>query len=95
MKELFAKKLLEHQLYESAQAADAYLLGEVCTRFNSHIYPLIIKKAADELVAQMIESQVIEPVMHLLSEDDCLAHCREEVYGMVYFLTGNCHINWD
>ena len=95
MKDFFARRLLEHELYESAQSADAYLLGEVCTRFNNTIYPLIIKGDQEALIATLIDSQVVDPILQLLSKDDILSHRREEVYGMIYFLTGNCHINWD
>lgn len=95
MKDFFARRLLEHELYESAQSADAYLLGEVCTRFNNIVHPVILKGQSEAIVAALIESQVIEPILQLLSEDDALSHRREEVYGMIYFLTGNCHINWD
>jgi len=95
MKEFFARQLLEHELYESAQDADAYLLGEICTRFNNAVYPSITRSEPEALIAALIETQVIAPILQLLSDDDVLAHRREEVFGMIYFLTGNCHINWD
>jgi len=95
MKELFARRLIEHELYESAQEADACLLGEVCTRFNNSIYPLIIKRESEVVIAHAIETQVVTPVMALLGDDELLSHRREEVFGMIFFLTGNCHINWD
>lgn len=95
MKERFAQKLIEHELYESAQEADACLLGEVCTRFNNSIYPLILKNESEAAIAHAIETLVVSPVMEILGDDELLSHYREEVFGMIFFLTGNCHINWD
>lgn len=26
--------------------------------------------------------------------DACLCYNEDDIYGMLYYLTGNCHINW-
>jgi hypothetical protein len=46
----------------------------------------------------MLGEKVIHPIFTLLNdeagEDDVLFFTTEEIYGMVYFLTARCHLNW-
>jgi hypothetical protein len=54
------------------------------------------KKMAD--IKQAVSEQVIIPVMKELNEngedDIYLCYTTDDILGMLYYLTGNCHINW-
>jgi hypothetical protein len=41
----------------------------------------------------LVQSQIISPVSELLGEN-VLDIYPDELSGMLYFLTGNCHIRW-
>jgi len=92
-KEIFAKKLAKYQFYESAQKIHASLLAEVYSRFYRNVYPAIQQKLPQEVIQDLIQQKVIEPVQELL-EENILELYADEINGMLYFLTGNCHIKW-
>lgn len=92
-KELFSKKLAQYQFSESAQQIHAYLLTEVYNRFNLHVLPAIQKQASQEEVNQKIQEHIISPIDNIL-EENVLELYPDEISGMLYFLTGNCHLRW-
>lgn len=92
-KELFTKKLVEHQFSEAAQEIHAYLLAEVFTRFNMDVLPAIQQGMPAEGVNALVRNRVVDPVQALLDEN-VLRLFSTEITGMLYYLTGNCHIKW-
>ena len=92
-KEVFAKKLMEHQFSEAAQEIHTFLLAEVFTRFHSLVMPAIQQKKSVEEVNMIVQAAIIDPVHGLLGDNPLQLHA-EEINGMLYFLTGNCHIKW-
>lgn len=92
-KELFTKKLAKHQFSESAQRIHALLLAEVYSRFHNHVYPRIVAGGAEAEINLLVQSQIIDPVQAML-EENVLHLYADEINGMLYFLTGNCHIKW-
>ena len=97
-KQYYAKKATRYQYYESAQRIDSYLFAIVCNRFESYVFPLIQEAKPLALINRAVYEQVILPVMQQLnadgSEDTCLCYNEDDIFGMLYYLTGNCHINW-
>lgn len=97
-KQYYAKKATKFQYYESAQRIDSYIFAIVCNRFESYITPMIEDKQPLRAINQAVYEQVIIPVMQELnangSDDACLCYTEDDIFGMLYYLTGNCHINW-
>jgi hypothetical protein len=93
LKEVFAKQIDRHQLFESAQMILAYALGRMKDNFERSIRPLLISKTPRHLVDAAIVSEVLEPVMREL-EDNPLAIDTTVLRGGMFFLTGNCHLRW-
>lgn len=91
-KELFAKKLSRNFSSECAQEIFSVLLAEVWTRFQLNITPLLQKMDSVEIPPKVYEI-VVGPVNEMLGEN-VLELKANDVAGMVYFLTGNCHITW-
>ena len=92
-KQMFAKKLAKHSLSESAQEIHAFLLAEVFSRYHQQVYPHVCKGATIAAVNSLIQTQIIEPLQGILGEN-LLGHYADEINGMLYFLTGTCHIKW-
>ena len=98
LKQYFAKKSTKFQYYESAQRIDSYLFAKVCSGFDAYVMPLIEQQTPLTDIRQCVYERVILHIMHELNdngaEDACLCYNEEDILGMLYYLTGNCHINW-
>lgn len=98
LKQYFAKKATKFQYYESAQRIDSYLFAKVCSSFDTYVMPLIEQATPLTDIKRAVYEQVILPIMNELNEngaaDACLCYNEDDIYGMLYYLTGNCHINW-
>jgi hypothetical protein len=92
-KEIFSKKLVKYQLYESAQTIYAYILADVFTRYHNHVYPLVQNAASESEIHKAVHENVIEPIQVIL-EENVLELFADEINGALYYLTGNCHIKW-
>lgn len=93
-KELFAKRFIKRDLSPSAQKIFAYLLGKIKQSFRHKIIPSIKNGIDHNTIEEMIFSDVIEPIYEGL-EENVLDITWDEFIGMLYFLTGNCHLRWD
>ena len=98
LKQYFAKKSTKFQYYESAQRIDSYLFAKVCSSFDTYVMPLIEQATPLTDIKRAVYEQVILPIMNELNEngaaDAWLCYNEDDIYGMLYYLTGNCHINW-
>jgi len=92
-KELFTKKLVEFELSESAQRIEALLLAEVYSRFHNIIAPMIAADADLAAINRAVQHDIIDPIQAML-EENVLELYADDINGMLYFLTGNCHIRW-
>jgi hypothetical protein len=92
-KELFTKKLVQFQYFESAQKIHAFLLAEIYSRFHRFVSPLIAEGAPTTVINHVVQEDVLAPILALLGDND-LEIYSDEINGMLYFLTGNCHIFW-
>ncbi|MBC8192639.1 MAG: hypothetical protein H8E18_09675 [FCB group bacterium] len=92
-KERFAKKLLRNEHSETAQRIFAFLLAKVYTSFQSNIYPQVNQGHPEEYINQLILEHIVRPLENILGEN-LMRIYDDEINGMIYFLTGNCHIKW-
>ena len=53
-------------------------------KFNMYVWFTILR----------IDDKVIKPAIFVLGEN-VLKLLKEDINGMIYFLTGNCHIKWE
>ncbi|WP_339886715.1 ABC-three component system protein [uncultured Flavobacterium sp.] len=93
-KEKFAKKLLKNEHSETAQLIYAFLLAKVYSSFQTNIYPRIYEGLSEEFINQLVTEYIIKPLEDILG-NNLLRIYDDEINGMIYFLTGNCHIKWN
>ena len=97
-KQYYVKKATKYQYYESAQRIDSYLYAKVCNRFDSYVFPLIRGQHPLDEVRTAVYEQVVIPILEEINEqgsaDTCLCYTEDDIFGILYYLTGNCHINW-
>lgn len=92
LKEKFAKLLVKSSLSEQAQNAYVHVLSKIKLDYDHKVKPLL--KAEDGLAT--VEASVHEIIMDIYEDltGTVLEHNVREIKGMLYFLTGNCHIEW-
>lgn len=97
-KQSYAKKATKYQYYEMANKIDNYLFAIVSDHFDREVLPLIEDEKPLREINQAVYDKVVVPVMEELNtvgdSDTCLCYTLDDVFGMLYYLTGNCHINW-
>lgn len=95
LKESVTMKITKNSHFESAQKIYTYLLAEIRTIFIHEVAPRIkSEKFETYQIDDTVVDRVIDPL--LMSVDGCsLLIDREELYGLLYILTGNCYIDWD
>lgn len=92
-KEQFAKKLVKHQLSQTAQYIFAYVLARIEHLFLTYVEPLLDAGAERNVVTKALAERVIDPVIDEL-EGNVLIITHAELRGMVFYLTGNCYLRW-
>jgi hypothetical protein len=98
-KENFWKKLERTKFFESSQWINSQLFAKIKMDFEQYIErPLIKTGASKDQVLDALVEKIVKPVLALINDegesDEILNYTAEDVYGMIFFLTGKCHINW-
>ena len=98
LKELYRKRAQMYRNYPSAQQINLDLLSSIKNSFYTYIYPLIEDGTPLRTVMQQIRERIVLPTKELLNKngmyDDKLRYNEDHIYGMIYYLTGMCHLNW-
>ena len=92
-KEQFSKKLIKFQFSLQAQELFVHILSKIHTFFLLEVRPRALSGAKRTEIDHLIYGLVTE----LYDEvgDSELRLTMTDLQGMVYFLAGNCHIDWD
>lgn len=94
LKERATKKILKFQTSRHAQDILAWVLAELYGRFLLDVRPSIQAGVDRVAIDALLSEKVIGATLSDL-EDNVLGLSRMDLLGLVYFLTGNCHIRWD
>ena len=91
-KEQFSKKLLRLQFSLQAQELFVHILSKIHTFFIYKVRPRVI----DAAPRTEIDGLIYQLILELYQEvgDSELDMTMTDLQGMVYFLAGNCHIDW-
>jgi len=94
VKERYHKKLLHTCQYSTiAQEVHIHLLAKVRTSFMLEVYTLVCAGAADQVINSVIHEKVVKP-LHAELGVNAFRFSTDDIMGMIFFLTGNCHIKW-
>ncbi|PIB29214.1 hypothetical protein BFP78_00065 [Gaetbulibacter sp. 5U11] len=97
-KERYAKRLQLNRFFESAQWIDSQLFAKIKMDFEAFILPLIDNGSSKSEILKEVVIKVVQPVLDLINlegeDDEVLNYNADDIFGMVYYLTGQCHINW-
>jgi hypothetical protein len=97
-KQNYAKRLELNKYYESAQWIDSQLFAKIKMDFEAFVMPLVNANATKDVVLREVVLKVVQPVLDLINiegeNDEVLNYNADDVFGMIYYLTGQCHLNW-
>ncbi|SFX54773.1 hypothetical protein SAMN02745752_02031 [Marinospirillum alkaliphilum DSM 21637] len=93
LKEEVSKLIIRNQHYKSAQKIITYLLAEVESIFNANIKSKLLG-VREEAVVRLLFRTHLEKEIQAHLGDNVLEIFNRQINGMVYFLTGNCHLEW-
>ncbi len=98
LKEMYAKIATKYDCYPSAQRIIQLLFARIKHEFDASIYPLIEQQQAINIVMQQVHEKIVVPISDMLNAngayDTYLNFNEDHIYGMIYYLTGMCHLNW-
>lgn len=93
LKEEVSKLIIRNQHYNSAQKIITYLLAEVESIFNANIKSKLLD-VKEEAALKLLFRNHLEKEIQAHLGDNVLEIFNRQINGMVYFLTGNCHLEW-
>ncbi len=93
LKNKFERRLAKNQLSNVEQHVYAHVLGVIEITFNQYVRPLILNGSSKEEIDAIIHKEIYEPVYKAIVGFDASINMRH-VAGMLYFLTGKCHLVW-
>jgi hypothetical protein len=97
-KDKFAKRLELNKFFESAQWIDSQLFAKIKMNFEAFILPLVNNGATKDEILKEVVLRVVQPILDLINiegeSDEVLNYNADDIFGMVYYLTGQCHLNW-
>ena len=97
-KEKYAKRVVMGEMFLAQQIIDVEIFSMISTNFDTYVYPLILENQSKKYILEILNEKVIQPILEILNkegaEDNYLDYNANDIFGMVYFLTGKCHLNW-
>lgn len=97
-KEKYARRVVLGEMYHAQQEIDVEIFSIIDTNFSTYIYPKIEDCIDKKIILECLMEKIIQPILNILNlegeSDDYLNYNSNDIYGMIYFLTGKCHLNW-
>lgn len=88
----FAKKILKSSLSPKAQKVYVHILAYITNKFKEKVFPLIIANV-DKYEVEKEISILVNDIYEQVGSS-ALDLTAGEIEGAIYYLTGNCYINW-
>ena len=94
LKNKFARRVAKNQMSLTEQNVYIQILSAINTTWFQRVHPMIVSGATNHEIDQLILDELIKPVHQAIVRFDHTI-TTEVVGGMLYFLTGKCHLVWD
>lgn len=96
-KEMYAKKATKYECYPSAQQINFSIFGRIKNDFDTYVSPLIETDTPLKEIMKVVREKIVSPIREIIengANDEYLQYTSDHIYGMIYYLTGMCHLNW-
>lgn len=94
LKGKFARRVAKNQMAQTEQHVYIQTLAAIDTTWHQSVYPRILAGASNLEIDLAINEEIIKPIHQAIVRFDPTV-TTETVSGMVYFLTGMCHLIWE
>lgn len=98
LKEKYSKRVVKGEMFQAQQEIDVDIFSLIDNNFHTYVYPQIELNADKLIILKLLKEKVVQPILDILNReaesDNFLNYNANDVYGMVFFLTGKCHLNW-
>lgn len=93
-KDRFAKIAAKAQLSPRRQYIYFYILQKIKASFDGQVRPLLKAGVKPDDIDQVIYHNIVNSIFSEVSGVD-ISIDQYLIYGMLYFLTGKCHLTWE
>lgn len=97
-KEKYAKRVVMGEMFHAQQEIDVEIFSIIDNNFETYVYQKVIENCDKSVILECLMEKVVQPILEILNKegesDDFLNYTANDIYGMIYFLTGKCHLNW-
>ncbi|RRV10444.1 hypothetical protein EGJ27_02135 [Pseudomonas sp. v388] len=93
-KDAFAKRLFKSQLNRRRQGIFLYILQKISFAFEEQVRPLMKQGAPDTVIDTVILHGIVDTIFREVMAEDFTVD-QYIISGMLYFLTGKCHLIWE
>ena len=94
LKENFTKKIYKHTFSPTAQNIFVHILAKINCSFRLKIKPLIYEGHTPRSIDKAIYEEIVENIYSEVGNSQ-LSINMDDIQGMLFYLTGNCYIDWD
>jgi len=92
------KEAVRLKEYWSKQEENLQLYSRIVHEFDIYIMPMIEDELPLRDIMKEVHEKIVSPIMTIYQEngytDDNLRYTYDHIYGIIYYLTGKCHLNW-
>lgn len=89
----FARRVTKHQFSISEEVIYCHCLSKINSSFSHNVKPLFKNTVNTAIIDRVIYDRIVEPLYEEVSEVST-AISIELIRGMIFFLTGKCHLRW-
>lgn len=93
LKEDTTKFVLMYEASNSSRYILTHILSTIASKHKAYIIPAIKMGKPRDVVDALIDNMVIGNALSILNGTD-KSITTERMYGLMYYLAGNCHIKW-
>lgn len=98
LKEFWAKEAFRTSDYPVIQEDNLLYYTRIVHEFGIYIMPMIEDGKPVREIMVSLHEKIVQPIMDIFRDngysDQNLRYNYDHIYGMIYYLTGNCHLNW-
>lgn len=89
----FARRVTKYQFSISEEIIYCHCLSKINSSFSHHVKPLFKNTVNTAIIDRVIYDRIVEPLYEEVSEVST-AISFDLIRGMIFFLTGKCHLRW-
>lgn len=98
LKEFWSKEAFRTSDYPVVQEENLQLYSRIVHGFGIYITPMVEDAAPLREIMRELHERIVTPIMDIYQRnsynDDNLRYTYDHIYGIIYYLTGKCHLNW-